>query len=56
MPLRWEDLDDVGGSGDFTLLNVGKRLKGLRKDPWANFFTSRRSIRGAIRKLAGRHR
>ncbi|HEY1266200.1 MAG TPA: DNA ligase D [Candidatus Binatia bacterium] len=55
-PLRWEELDDVGGPGDFTLLNIRQRLKRLRKDPWATFFTSRRSILGEIHKFGARRR
>ncbi len=53
-PLRWEELDDLDGADHFTLLNIRKRLARLRKDPWANFFTSRRSIVRAIRQGGAR--
>jgi bifunctional non-homologous end joining protein LigD len=52
VPLRWEELDDDIRGDHFTLRNVRQRLARLRKDPWANFSKSRRSIRTAIRRIA----
>jgi bifunctional non-homologous end joining protein LigD len=56
VPLRWEELDNDIRSDRYTLRNVRQRLARLRKDPWANFFTSRRSILSAIRKASARRR
>jgi bifunctional non-homologous end joining protein LigD len=55
-PVRWEELDDLRSADHFTLLNIRQRLARLRKDPWANFFASRRSILSAIRQAGGRRR
>lgn len=52
VPLRWEELDDDIRGDHFTLRNVRQRLTRLRKDPWANFSNSRRSILAAIRQVA----
>lgn len=56
VPLRWEELDDDIRADHFTLRNVRQRLARMRKDPWANFSTSRRSILAAIGRVAALRR
>src|SRR5215467_11497255 len=33
-PVSWEELGRTKGGNQFTLLNLGKRLSGLKQDPW----------------------
>ena len=35
VPVTWEDLGPKLAPNKFTVLNIGKRLAGLKKDPWA---------------------
>lgn len=42
-PLGWQELK--GGQVTYTIENLPRRLKKLRKDPWAGFFDLRQSIR-----------
>ena len=34
MPVTWEELGRTKGGNQYTLLNLGKRLGSLKKDPW----------------------
>jgi len=34
VPVTWEELSRTKGGGQYTLLNVGKRLANLKQDPW----------------------
>ena len=40
MPLAWEELDSVTGSGSFTVANVPARLAAQGGDPWSGFRAS----------------
>ena len=33
-PVTWEELPRTKGGNQYTLLNLGKRLGGLKQDPW----------------------
>jgi bifunctional non-homologous end joining protein LigD len=33
-PVTWEELPRTKGGNQYTLLNLGKRLRGLKQDPW----------------------
>jgi bifunctional non-homologous end joining protein LigD len=33
-PVTWEELGRTKGGNQYTLLNLGKRLSGLKQDPW----------------------
>ena len=44
VPLRWEELDKTTGSDRFDVLNLRRRLSGLRADPWADFDAARRPL------------
>jgi bifunctional non-homologous end joining protein LigD len=35
VPVTWEELGRLKSANQFTVLNLGKRLGGLKKDPWA---------------------
>jgi bifunctional non-homologous end joining protein LigD len=53
MPLEWKDLG--GGPERWTLLTAPKRLKPLKADPWAGYWTARQRLSNAatsaLRKL-----
>ena len=49
MPLAWSDVKTNLDPTDFNLGNFQKRLKG--KDPWADFFENRQSLKDAARGL-----
>jgi bifunctional non-homologous end joining protein LigD len=54
MPLDWDELDakdDVRAR--FNLLNVGERLASLKRDPWADYWTTRQRITPAMKKALG---
>ena len=36
-PLRWDELDGIASSAQFTLLNIADRLAALKADPWDGF-------------------
>jgi bifunctional non-homologous end joining protein LigD len=35
-PVTWEELGRTKGGNQYTVLNLGKRLAGLKRDPWAD--------------------
>jgi bifunctional non-homologous end joining protein LigD len=35
-PVTWEELGRTRGGNQYTVLNVGKRLAGLKQDPWSD--------------------
>jgi bifunctional non-homologous end joining protein LigD len=35
-PVTWEELGRIRSSGQYTVLNLGKRLGSLKRDPWAD--------------------
>ncbi len=49
-PIRWEELGTGIRPDSFNVRNLGARLSRLRKDPWADFESSRRPITAAMRK------
>ena len=53
VPLRWEELKADLRDDHFNIRNVPGRLRGLRKDPWADFAAARRPITAAMRKRLG---
>jgi bifunctional non-homologous end joining protein LigD len=34
VPVTWEELSRTKGGGQYTVLNLGKRLANLKQDPW----------------------
>jgi bifunctional non-homologous end joining protein LigD len=40
-PLDWEELSDAIKSDHYRLGNLGRRLTNLKRDPWAEFFTTK---------------
>jgi bifunctional non-homologous end joining protein LigD len=51
-PIRWDELGRVRPD-QFTVANLGRRLEGMRSDPWAGYFQSRQRLTAAIRKTLG---
>jgi bifunctional non-homologous end joining protein LigD len=54
VPLSWDELDpkeDIRGK--FNALNVPRRLAGLRKDPWADYWETRQAITPVMKKSLG---
>jgi bifunctional non-homologous end joining protein LigD len=49
MPLAWSEVKPNLDPSEFNLGNFQKRLKG--KDPWADFFQNRQSLKDAAREL-----
>jgi bifunctional non-homologous end joining protein LigD len=48
-PVTWSELGPGLRSDRYTVANVGKRLDGLKKDPWDGFFRTRQAIPKALR-------
>jgi bifunctional non-homologous end joining protein LigD len=44
VPLDWEELSPRLTSDHFTVANLPRRLAGLRKDPWARYWTVRQEL------------
>jgi bifunctional non-homologous end joining protein LigD len=36
MPVTWDELGRVKSANQYTLLNVNKRLRAMKRDPWGN--------------------
>ncbi len=49
-PLRWDELGRVDGAGAYTVANMGRRLGGLRSDPWEELSAVRQRITAAVRR------
>jgi bifunctional non-homologous end joining protein LigD len=51
-PLAWEELGRIKSANGFNIKNLAARLSKLKKDPWADFFSTKqaltRDIRGAF--------
>jgi bifunctional non-homologous end joining protein LigD len=43
-PLAWSELDSIGSGDHFTLRNIGRRLQGLRSDPWAGMAKAKQAL------------
>ncbi len=44
VPLAWEELSPDLRSDHFTVANVVERLKGLKRDPWRDYFTVKQKL------------
>ena len=44
VPLAWEELSPDLRSDHFTVMNVVERLKGLKRDPWRDYFTVKQKL------------
>jgi bifunctional non-homologous end joining protein LigD len=44
LPLRWEELGRTRSADQFTVVNVPKRLKSKKHDPWQGFFRLRQKL------------
>jgi bifunctional non-homologous end joining protein LigD len=53
VPVTWEELGRVTGANQYTVLNLGKRLGGLKKDPWKDIGRVKQKLPD-LRKLRGR--
>jgi hypothetical protein len=49
-PLTWHEVENGVRSDQFTILNLAQRLRSLRADPWADFFTTKQTISAAARR------
>src|SRR6516162_4322393 len=52
-PVTWEELGRTKGGNQYTLLNLGKRLRGLKQDPWKEIGRVRQKLPD-LRTLRGR--
>ena len=52
-PLAWDELDKGDPRGRYTVKSVPPRLKRLRADPWAEYFSTRQGITQAMRRALG---
>ncbi len=43
-PITWDELGALRGASQYTVLNLGQRLKRLRKDPWAEIGKIKQSL------------
>jgi bifunctional non-homologous end joining protein LigD len=44
VPVHWEEIAAGVRSADFTAENIGRRLAGLERDPWEDYFRIRQSL------------
>jgi len=52
-PLAWDELDKGDPRGRYTVKSVPPRLKRMRADPWAEYFSTRQRITDAMRRALG---
>jgi bifunctional non-homologous end joining protein LigD len=52
-PVTWEELPRTKGGNQYTLLNLGKRLRGLKQDPWKEIGRVKQKLPD-LRTLRGR--
>jgi bifunctional non-homologous end joining protein LigD len=50
VPIAWEELSTRTKPDMFNIKNLPKRLDKLKKDPWADFFSTRQSITREVQK------
>jgi bifunctional non-homologous end joining protein LigD len=43
-PVTWEELSRTKAGNQYTVLNLGKRLKNLKRDPWADMSRIRQKL------------
>ena len=53
VPVTWEELGRTKGGNQYTMLNLGKRLSGLKQDPWKDIGRLKQNLPDA-RKLRRR--
>lgn len=53
VPLSWEELTTKIKPNGFTIENINERLNKLKSDPWEEFFKTKQSITGKIKKELG---
>ena len=44
VPVTWEELGRTTGGGEFTVLNLQKRLARLKRDPWADIGRAKQNL------------
>lgn len=52
-PLRWEELDGLKSSREYTISNIRRRLSASNADPWKGFFDLPQRITAGAMKDAG---
>ena len=52
MPLRWDELTSRLRNERFTIKNAVRRMRGLKSDPWANFFGHHADLPRVLDRLA----
>jgi bifunctional non-homologous end joining protein LigD len=52
-PVSWQEIENGIRADQLTILNLLPRLRSLRADPWAEFFTTKQSISAAARRKLG---
>jgi bifunctional non-homologous end joining protein LigD len=50
-PLSWDELGPEVKGDHFNVSNVVRRLQHLDRDPWADFFKTRQSLKKVLGKL-----
>ncbi len=53
VPLAWEELSINVESNHFTVANVVDRLKGLKRDPWQDYFTVKQQLTRKMKASLG---
>ncbi|MBB4638656.1 DNA ligase D [Longimicrobium terrae] len=53
VPLRWDELTPALRTDDFTPAAVIERVRGLKDDPWAEFWTTKQSLTKKMRTELG---
>ena len=51
VPLAWDELEPQADLRAFTVKTVGKRLAGLKRDPWADFFRKKQKLPSEVLRL-----
>jgi bifunctional non-homologous end joining protein LigD len=52
VPLRWDELEGLESSSQWTIANLGQRLAKLKADPWKDYEKSRQSLTAATKLMA----
>jgi bifunctional non-homologous end joining protein LigD len=52
-PVAWEELDELSGSGMWTIATLPQRLITQKQDPWAEFFSTRQTLTRRMRRTLG---
>jgi bifunctional non-homologous end joining protein LigD len=51
VPVRWSELEGLGGAAQWNIFNVHERLARLRGDPWKDYAKTRQGIAAAVKRL-----